>query len=368
MNTEQRVLTALRLAQPDRVPVFVYLNPYVAGWYSDDPSYAELLSACAEYADVLYDWYVPVGFFCSAAEVPVESRPLPDGATERIMHTPRGPITSEIAPDWRGGGRRKLWIRSVEDARRALSVPFVPVGPDFAEFHATRARLAGRAVAQVTLPDPICILGGAIDQETLAVWTLRQRDLLREMLDAVLERIADVVRCCLEAGAGPLYYFNGPEYALPPLMAPADFDEFVVEYDRPLMELIHSYPGRYAIVHSHGRVSRFLERFAEIGMDGLNVLEPPPVGDTVLADAKRRVGDKYCLIGNIQYDDIARGTPDRVERLVVEALRAGAPGGGFILSPCASPYERPLPRAAAENFLHYLRAARKYGRYPLRLP
>jgi len=63
MTTEERVLTALRREQPDRVPVFLYLNPYVDGWYTAEPSYAAVLEACREYADVIYDWGFPSGFF-----------------------------------------------------------------------------------------------------------------------------------------------------------------------------------------------------------------------------------------------------------------------------------------------------------------
>jgi uroporphyrinogen-III decarboxylase len=183
------------------------------------------------------------------------------------------------------------------------------------------------------------------------------------MMDQMLERLLDILKSCLENDIGPLYYFNGPEYALPPLMSPRDFEEFVVEYDRKLVELIHSYPDKYVIVHSHGKVNNFLDQFAEIGMDGLNVLEPPPIGDTVLSEAKDRVGDKYCLIGNIQYDDIARGSKGGVEALVKDAIQQGAPGGGFILSPCAYPYENPLPEKASENIIHYLHMGRKYGTY-----
>ena len=91
------------------------------------------------------------------------------------------------------------------------------------------------------------------------------------------------------------------------------------------------------------------------------MLEPPPLGDTILSDAKRRIGDRVCLIGNIQYDDLARGTEESIERLVAEAIEQGAPGGGFILSPCASPYEQPLPPQAARNLVHYLKMAEKYG-------
>lgn len=152
------------------------------------------------------------------------------------------------------------------------------------------------------------------------------------------------------------------EYALPPLMSPRDFEEFVVGFDKPLVDLVHSYPGTRAVIHSHGRVNAFLERFAAIGIDGLNVLEPPPQGDTVLVDAKRRVGDQLCLIGNIQYDDIVRGTSEGVERLVREAIRDGSPGGGFILSPCASPYESPLSPKGSDNLITYLVKADEFGR------
>jgi len=362
MTTEQRVLTALRCEQPDRVPIFIYLNPYVESWHTKDPSYADLLQACEQYADVIYAWGFPSGFFHTAAEVEVESRELPDGSTEHVRHTPAGPITSITKSGWRGAGTTKRWIAEPEDAERVLSIPYVPQRPDLTPFLETRERLKHRCVSQVTFPDPICI-AGLIDEIALATWTIEHRDLIRRMLDTACERILDELRYCLDNDVGPVYYFNGPEYALPPLMSPADFEEFVVEYDTKLIERVHSYPGRYVIVHSHGRVGSFLERFAAIGMDGLNVLEPPPIGDTIMSDAKRRIGDRVCLIGNIQYDDLARGTEGDVERLVAEAIRQGATGGGFILSPCASPYERPLPAKASRNLIHYLRMGRKYGQY-----
>ena len=361
MNTEQRVLAALDRKPVDRAPVFIYLNPYTDNWASRDPSYASLLAATRQYADVIYDWYFPAGHFCTAAELSRETRDIGSGVTESVIHTPRGPVTLQTAPDWRGGGTLKHWIATEEDARRILSIPDVPPRPDLTPFLHERRRLSDCAIAQATFPDPVCMLGGLIQPETLAVWTLEARDLLREMLRAAFERIRGMLKYCLERGVGPLYYFNGPEYALPPLMSPRDFDEFVVDFDKPLGDLVHSFPGNRVIIHSHGRVNAFLERFAAIGTDGLNVLEPPPLGDTLLAEAKRRVGNRLCLIGNIQYDDIVRGTPEAVDRLVREAIRDGAPGGGFILSPCASPYESPLPPKASDNLTLYLVKAREYG-------
>lgn len=360
MKTEERVLTALQGKQPDRVPVFIYLNPYSVNY---DPSYADLMAACKEYADVIYDW--PVNpFFQTAAPLAKEERVLANGQREQAIATPKGPLTSIRMPDWRGGGTVKRWISTPEDVEKVLSIPYEPYRPsDLEDFLRIRDSHRDRVVGQITLTDPLAEVAGNTDEEVLAVWTLEHRDLIVRFLDVMLERQLNHLRYYLDQGVGPLFYFNGPEYALPPLMAPADFDEFVVRYDRQLTDLIHSYPGRYVIVHSHGRVSRFLERFAEIGMDGLNVLEPPPHGDTILSDAKQRIGKQVCLIGNIQYDDIARGTEGSIERLVAEAMAQGAPGGGFILSPCAYPYEVPLPSLASKNLIHYLKKGRKYGHY-----
>jgi len=362
MTIEERVLTALQCRQPDRVPVFTFIDPYTETHFLQDPSYADVLEACVDYADVAHNWFFPAGIFCSDAQVPEESRQLPDGRTEHIYHTPKGPLTSITRADWRGSGTLKRQISEPEDVERYLSVPYVPQRPDVSGFFRDRETLAGKCVTQLVFEDPICI-AGYVDEMQMAVWTLEHRDLIIELLEARCERILDQLRYCLEHGMGPLYYFNGPEYALPPLMSPADFEEFVVQYDSRLIKLVHSYPGTYTIIHSHGRVSRFLESFAGMGTDGLNVLEPPPIGDTILADAKMRIGDRVCLIGNIQYDDLARGSEEQVERLVKDAIEQGATGGGFILAPCAKPYESPLPPKASRNLVHYLRMAHQYGRY-----
>jgi hypothetical protein len=303
------------------VPVFIYLNPHFDGaWYSNDPSYADVLQACRDYADVIYDWSFPSGFFHTAAPIDKESRPLPNGDTEHIMHTPSGAITSISRSDWRGVRKIKRWITEPEDVERILSIPYVPARPAVSLILKARAHGKEFWVTQATFPDPICI-AGMVDEMVMAIWTIEHRDLIRRMLDVALERI--------------------------------------------LGEL--EYPNNHTIFHRHGKVGQFLEDFAAIGTDGLNVLEPPPIGDTDLADAKDRIGDRVCLIGNIQYDDIARGTQEDIERLVVKAIEQGAPRGGFILSPCAYPYERPLPEKASRNIIHYLKMGHKYGRYPLSL-
>jgi len=355
MTVQQRVLTTLRCQQPDRVPIFLFLNPYTTNWATEDSSYDELMEYTAAYADVVYDWGCPGGFFY-CADVKVETIAKEHGQVVSCVDTPKGQLLC-------GRGESQRWIKTKDDVEKLLSIPYKPVEPDLSVFFRTKAELGDKVVAQVTLADPICI-AGMICPESLAIWTITDREMLVELLDVAFERICHQLEYLLRNGVGPIYYFNGPEYALPPLMSPHHFDEFVVKYDSQLVANIHEY-GYFTIIHSHGEVNNFLEKFAyDIGTDGLNVLEPPPMGDVCLADAKRRVGKQTCLIGNIQYDDFARCSKDEIEWLVKECIRQAAPGGGFILSPCASPYERPIPKKTADNLIHYIKMGREYGTYP----
>ena len=370
MNSEQRLIATLKGEQTDRVPILAWLNPLAPRWATgirpgvdpDEAGYRDVLDACLEYADLIQDWYFPGGFFNTAWDVEQRSERL---GPERIRHTIRtrkGELTS-VVQDRPGGGFEKHWVTCVEDAERVLSIPYVPSRPSLAEFLETRERLRGRSTGQVTVGDPVCSLS-VINPQLRSLWTRTERDLLVEMMDISFERIMAQLDYLLENDVGPIYYINGPEYAIPPLMSPADFEEFVVRYDREMVAKIHE-NGKLTHIHCHGRVNRFLERFVEIGTDSLNPLEPPPLGDVVLSDAKRRVGERMCLIGNIQYEDLAAGSLEQVEDMVRDSIAQGAQGGGFILSLCASPYEVPLPVKTARNMIAMLRLAREYGEYPI---
>lgn len=360
MTTEERVLTALHREQPDRVPVFLYLDPFTQNWATQDPSYAEVMACAKEYADIIYEWAPDFGFFFSSG-VAVSAEETDNQLTWRVA-TPAGELTSILQRKWNGGwGETKFWLETPQDMERILSLPYQPLQPNIDEFLETRKRRKGQAIAQVTLPDPVGMVG-MIKPEELAVWTLTERALLTTFIREAYQRIRELVSRLLENDVGPVYYFNGPEFAIPPLMSPNDFEDFVVAYDKPLVDMIHA-AGKLVIIHSHGKVNRFLERFVAISTDGLNVLEPPPMGDVDLADAKRRVGADMCLIGNIEYDDLAKQTPERIDAMVKKCIEQAGTGGGFILSPSANPYESPITPQTAANFIAYMKAGRKYGVY-----
>ena len=120
------------------------------------------------------------------------------------------------------------------------------------------------------------------------------------------------------------------------MASPRDFDEFVFDYDKRIIDLIHN-AGKLAWIHCHGDMDPVLERFIDMGLDCLNPIEPPPVGRLTLAQAKERVAGRMCLEGGVQDGDFDLRTPTEMVRITEQAVLQGKPGGGFILCPTSSP-------------------------------
>jgi len=83
---------------------------------------------------------------------------------------------------------------------------------------------------------------------------------------------------------------------------------------------------------------------AEMGTQGVDTLDPPPLGNVELAEAKRLIGDRLFIKGNM--NSVALLAYQTREEVIAEAarcLRDGAPGGGYILSTACSVAPRVEP-------------------------
>jgi len=89
-------------------------------------------------------------------------------------------------------------------------------------------------------------------------------------------------------------------------------------------------------------------------------MDPPPLGNVSLADAKKRVGNKLFLKGNIDSVNILlRGSDDEIEAAVKKCLADGMPGGGYILSTACSV----APQVPQERVRRLADLAEKFGHY-----
>ena len=183
--------------------------------------------------------------------------------------------------------------------------------------------------------------------------------LVEERLATNTELVIALFKAYHEAGAR--VFFEGGDIAFKggPLISPKHVDKFVKPCFQRLTREVHSWSGDPKIIfHSDGDVTPLLDFVVEAGFDALHCLEPPHV-DPVLV--KQRIGDKLCLLGNIDTSHVlVDGSRAEVEGAVQAAISTMGHGGGFILSPTND-----HPGISLQRVRWMIDAARRFGTGPL---
>jgi len=137
-------------------------------------------------------------------------------------------------------------------------------------------------------------------------------EVIREMVAIAAERTVRVVGEACRGGVD-CFRIIGGEYATQ-LMGPSAWDEPIVPFDRPLVEMIHSH-GAIAHYHNHGYMQRFLACIADLGIDSLDPVEQPPYGDIEMPEAAALVGHRVCLVGGLDDMEVLETRPrEEVQR------------------------------------------------------
>jgi uroporphyrinogen decarboxylase len=118
------------------------------------------------------------------------------------------------------------------------------------------------------------------------------------------------------------------------VISPDIFKEFVAPYDAPLIEAAHR-AGQRISYHTCGGMMPILEDLAAMKPDAMETFTPVGMGaDVDLAEAKRRIGDKVCMIGGFdQFHFLKDCTEEQTRAEVRRCFEAAGEGGGFILCP-----------------------------------
>jgi hypothetical protein len=282
-----------------------------------------------------------------------------------VLHTPRGDLFWAYEED---EGIETRWdmvkpVGRVADVEKLLSVPHRFARPDpaaFEPFRRHRKEAGPDCIGGAGINSMVAMLVGVMPYELVLEWMLTEPGIVRTLADAWLERTRVRVEFLLDQGVGPFWHFNGVERACPPMMGPKQWEEWVVPYDGAIMALIKRRdPSSIIHVHCHGKVGRLLPLFLEMGVDSTDPSEPPPQGDITFRDARRLVGDRMTLFGNIEFLDMETATPDAIEAKVRQAIEEGGKERTF-LYPSAGPHQQHTARFTA-NAIRYIEAGLKYG-------
>ncbi len=363
MTRRERMLAAFRREEVDHFPIHVRgVRAWDEQWcQTRHESYQPLIEAVRERGAYESGVGLGGGYVLSAhpIEASVEEKDAGDWIVRHTtIQTPQGPLTGARKVSTRGlpGLQTEYFVKTLADLDALLSIPYEPVEPDLAGFRQMTADIGERGIVMCALPVPIYRLALLTGSDRLAVWSMTERERIVEAVEVLLQRTLDMLDRALERGIGPIYATSGEEFMTPPLAGPEDFREFVVKPGLPVRDRLRE-AGMLRHIHCHGPLDDILEEFVELGANCLHPVEGPPLGDVTFADAKRRIGDRVCLEGNIQIGDLYHDPTDVLVDKVKRTIDAGAPGGGFILCPTASPHTDELTSLTVKNYLAMIETA-----------
>lgn len=374
MTHKQRIETAWSFHEPDRIPIEVMISPHS----QKHPAGARVMELIKTVADnVAMDACLCRSFFgfpiLSQEENIIEEQVGEYQRKCRVIKTIAGTFTAmtyhpagEIDFHW-----EKRFVASLDDFHRLAETPRPPLAYDKKKWLEDKNTITDNALLMTSLPHPLGDLVRNATMEDVYAWFYEEPATMHRFLMEFNRQIATAVADMMQDGIGPYFSVCAHEMLLPPWMGHALFDEFVFPYDKRVNDEIHRRGGKLR-AHCHGNCMDFLEKMADMGIDAIEPLEHPPGGDVDLAEAKRRVGDRMMLCGNVASEWFVASTPAEVRQQVREAVQTAARGGGFALrtsgghaGTCMLVPDEVMSRILA-NVEAYILAGLEFGQYPIK--
>ena len=321
-NSFRLVERALLRQDVERTPCFPLVDVAFAGAFSGIPLsevqldpivHARALARCLERLPI-DGIYINLCFSRGQA-----ARAIPDEAGFRLMADDGVEVrlgANDVASIMRTD------INSLEDPRIAQAALFHPGMLE--TYRALPDEIKNRAAVCVGLTGAFSQLGFLFGVEKLMLALVDDprgvHRALRLRQEIALRQAEDIRR------AGARFIWIGEGMASGSLISPAAYREFVLPYERELIEHIRKL-GALSILHICGNTTGMLADIAETGADGCDVDSP-----TDWAAAVSILGKSMCVKGNV---NPLLFLPENVSRLNAacnEACRVAAGLKGFILS------------------------------------
>ena len=380
MNSRERLLTVLRGEMPDRVPVAPFVQEEYLSFYYPGRAAVDRVIDATELANELdFDLMAKhrgleappffrrdyAGWELRRSEsrdddmerqrleivtpartfAKEDTRPLAGAATAGLSFTPTAPL-----------------LKSPEDIACFCELLPAPDEADRARIRETaqawRAVLGQRGVLApwgwAGVFNFACELCG---MDNLYALPYEDEALYGRLMGRLADAMAVYAAAFAESGIDALGVQGHMAGAT--TVSPDFFGRFVLPYEKRVLDAIHA-AGLFSVYHNCGCARALYPQYRELGMSVWETVAEPPRGDNRLAEAKAALGDRICLLGNLdQVYFLKRASPSEVDARTREIVRTGKPGGRFIFS-TSDFLEKGTPR---ENVVAMIEAAKDEGRY-----
>ena len=342
MTAAERVLCVLRREEPDRVPHFE--------WLIDSRVREAICPGCKDHNEFA------VRMDHDAVLVGPDYEKTQVGPNR--WRSEWGYVTQAGAEEH--GIEVESPIQTPADFDRYVPPPIDAPGR-FRSIEAAVKEFKGVKAIGVHLNDVFSIPRYLMGMEGLLFATAAEPELVSALVDMSVEVNIELAKRAAALGAD--FIWTGDDYAhnSGPLMSPATFREL---FYPPLCRVMTGFKdaGLPVIKHTDGNLWSIIDMIIDSGITCLDPIDPQAGMD--LAEVKEKYSDRVALKGNVDCAQLLSfGTQEEVLAATKEALRIGAPGGGFILSSSNSIHSAVKP----ENYAVMMETWKEYGTYPIRL-
>ncbi|MCK5806488.1 MAG: hypothetical protein KAI66_26900, partial [Lentisphaeria bacterium] len=350
MTSRQRLLAAYNHQPVDRIPC----SPRVAAWmreYYGDSGLPTKLRMADEFG---FDPHANISVFSHPVGLTpsvnfnlpkVEISAIDEGfdgdlhVVRRVFKTPAGTLTdvTKIPPAGdRSFGmspnpfRTEFLVKEPGDleALRYLMPKQDTVSLEL--YFATERLFGERGLIALNIMSPLCHRAGdVLSMENLMIAYYEDRAFFDALLAMFHEEMMAEIEHAIQGGVVHFFanwYYNSMSSG----WSPTIWREAFAPQLTAMCERIHAAGGTVNF-YDDGAFMPIAELLADTGIDVLQTLTPPPVGDTDLAKLKDTIGDRVCLMGYVDLIYVLqRGTPELIDQTVKEAIDIAGPTG-FIL-------------------------------------
>lgn len=345
MTSMDRVMTTLKLKEPDRVPVVPFPQRFSAKFagipFSKYCSKAEALAKAQVKAYKTFGWdavvmSTDVAMYAEAcgakSHMPYDDVPRIIKPAIRMGNLEEDFKNLEM-PDLSKAGRVTEGIKAVELMKKELGDEVPVIGWTEGPFQGTT------------------LLFGA--DPALVIILKEEPNLFKEIIEWYADFEFEVAKAMIDAGADIIG--SGETAAF--FMSPETYLEFAYPFEKRVYQKITNY-GAPVLIHCCGFVPQCIPYAPEVNPGGAIQFDY----EVDLAWAKSTIGEKMTIMGNLDGNMLALASVEETEKACRDAIRIAAKGGGYWLSyGCEIPKNMPY-----ENVRAMLKVAKTYGKYPLK--
>ncbi|MHC4123164.1 MAG: uroporphyrinogen decarboxylase family protein [Planctomycetota bacterium] len=369
MTSKERIMLALRLEKPDRVPVTIHqwqqyhLDKYMDGMDVLSAFKAVGLDASVQRFEAMGQFWVPDAEkgILQTPEWKEEIKVVDSNPDNRILHhiitTPTGTLTYKT-----GANRMTTWIteylvKQHEDID--LIEKYMPVAKLDKEKVAKLYDLVGDAGIlrgfvwgdQVGCWQHACCL---MDVNKLILEAIDNPDWMHRFMKMLLERKLRFIEESLVGAKFDLIETGGGASS-DTLISPTMHKEFCMPYDREIHRALHRI-GHIATYHTCGGMMNILDLIIANETDASETLSPPGVGGNIAEPEKVRekYAGKVAMIGGMdQFNVLTEGTAEQIRKEVYRLFEGFGKDGGYIMSASDHFFDAPV-----ENLKTFAEAAK----------